>query len=316
MEAFNYAQKSVGKRINLGKMSILVRDKKFWDSCELVQNFTKRQINRALHRQNNESNISKPREGISKYNLVKELAKVIKDEETLSGQLLNLFFGGRDTPAVAISNVIFCLARHPRVWENIRKEVGELEPEDLSFEKLKSMRYLQHAINEGLRLYPALPSVSRVCLTDTAIPYGGGPDGSQPVCATVGDTVMWSVFSMHRKPDIFGADVDLYRPERWEEIRPGWNYLPFSGGARHCPAQQLDVLGVICNRSHGDGVRSDEECGSSGGICGELETEHGEPQRSQGVLDPSIMAEGNNVGTKIFSNDTLRLQVVLLPLRS
>ncbi|KAF2033258.1 cytochrome P450 alkane hydroxylase [Setomelanomma holmii] len=244
MDAFNYAQQSVGKRILLGKMSFLLRDQKFWDSCELVQKFTKKQIDRAVHRETGDIKSSGNSEGKIKYNLVKELSKVIKDEETFSSALLNVFFGGRDTPAVALSNVFFCLARHPGVWQSIRGEVAGYQPEDLTFENLKNMRYLQHAINEGLRLYPALPTVSRDCLTETTIPYGGGPDGSQPVCATPGDRVLWSVYTMHRNPEVFGDDVDAYRPERWQSIRPGWHYLPFSGGVRHCPAQQLALFWV------------------------------------------------------------------------
>jgi cytochrome P450 len=238
MSAFTYAQKVVGMRVLLGRMSFLIRDRKFWDSCKLVQTFTQHHIDRALHRG------TKQIDGTPKYNLVKEIAKENKDEEALRSQLLNVFFAGRDTPAVALSNIIFCLARHPLAWSKIREEVGESEPEDLSFERLKSMRYLQHAINEGLRLYPALPSLVRACLVETVIPYGGGPDGSQPICVIPGDTVSCSVYTMHRNSDIFGPDVESFRPERWQDIRPGWNYLPFGGGARHCPARQLALFWV------------------------------------------------------------------------
>lgn len=49
---------------------------------------------------------------------------------------------------------------------------------------------------------------------------------------------------MHRDPTVFGADVESYRPERWQDIRPGWSYLPFGGGPRHCPGQQLALFWV------------------------------------------------------------------------
>jgi hypothetical protein len=39
---------------------------------------------------------------------------------------------------------------------------------------------------------------------------------------------------MHRRKDLFGADADEFRPERWQYLRPGWNYLPFNGGPRTC----------------------------------------------------------------------------------
>lgn len=43
---------------------------------------------------------------------------------------------------------------------------------------------------------------------------------------------------MHRRHDIYGADADEFKPERWETLRPGWEYLPFNGGPRICLGQQ------------------------------------------------------------------------------
>jgi cytochrome P450 len=50
---------------------------------------------------------------------------------------------------------------------------------------------------------------------------------------------MYSVYTMHRRQDIFGPDADEYRPERWEKLKPGWAYIPFNGGPRICIGQQF-----------------------------------------------------------------------------
>ena len=39
---------------------------------------------------------------------------------------------------------------------------------------------------------------------------------------------------MHRRKDYYGEDADEFKPERWEKLRPGWEYLPFNGGPRIC----------------------------------------------------------------------------------
>lgn len=39
---------------------------------------------------------------------------------------------------------------------------------------------------------------------------------------------------MHRDPAVYGNDVEEFRPERWDGLRPGWAFLPFSGGPRVC----------------------------------------------------------------------------------
>ena len=145
MDAFNAAQKGVGVRVVLGKMRfLLLRDRKFWESCKLIKEYTRRHVDRALLRQQEHKDENR------RCILVHELAKETKDREELTNQLLNVFFAGRDTPAVALTNTIFLLARHPDVWKKCQGEVQGLKREDLTFEKLKSLRYIQHVINEGI----------------------------------------------------------------------------------------------------------------------------------------------------------------------
>lgn len=77
-----------------------------------------------------------------------------------------------------------------------------------------------------------------MCVRDTVLPTGGGPHGTAPVFVPAGTITSWSVWAMHRRRDIFGADAEQFRPERWERLRVGWEYLPFNGGPRICVGQQ------------------------------------------------------------------------------
>lgn len=78
-----------------------------------------------------------------------------------------------------------------------------------------------------------------MCHQDTVLPRGGGPRGIAPIYVRRGTTVSMNTHVLHRDKDLWGEDADEFRPERWETARPGWSYLPFSGGPRICPAQQM-----------------------------------------------------------------------------
>ena len=43
---------------------------------------------------------------------------------------------------------------------------------------------------------------------------------------------------VHHSKEIWGDDVNEYKPDRWIGYRPGWEFVPFLGGPRTCPAQQ------------------------------------------------------------------------------
>lgn len=81
--------------------------------------------------------------------------------------------------------------------------------------------------------------IRRVCHKDTVLPLGDGVDGKAPMFVQRGTRVVMNVHALHRDQDLWGHDADDFRPERWESARPVWEYLPFSGGPRFCPAQQM-----------------------------------------------------------------------------
>jgi cytochrome P450 len=71
---------------------------------------------------------------------------------------------------------------------------------------------------------------------DTSLPRGGGPDGKGPIFVKKNTVIPFSLYSMHRRTDIWGSDAEEFRPERWEENASSrtWEYIPFNGGPRIC----------------------------------------------------------------------------------
>src|SRR4051812_157966 len=82
----------------------------------------------------------------------------------------------------------------------------------------------------ALRLHPVVPGNARYAIRDTILPVGGGPDESAPLFVPKGTLVAYNPYAMHRRKDLFGPDADVFRPERWETLRPGWEYLVCARG--------------------------------------------------------------------------------------
>ncbi|KAL5321155.1 hypothetical protein ACEPPN_011967 [Leptodophora sp. 'Broadleaf-Isolate-01'] len=184
-----------------------------------------------------------------KHDFLNMLRSTCVDRAEVREQVLGLLAAGRDTTASLMSWVFYCLARDERVWKKLRAEIintfgpyssdTETTLHNITFQKLKSCRYLQHVLNETLRLHSIVAFNSRMAGLDTTIPTGGGPDGTQPVFVPAGTEVNFSSHVMHRRKDLWGEDADMFVPERWETARPRWSYVPFNGGPRLCIGQQF-----------------------------------------------------------------------------
>lgn len=162
--------------------------------------------------------------------------------------------------SLVLIHVSFLLVRHPKVMEKLKMEIQSTfaQRTDMRRSDLRSMTYLQNVLKESrsailydrvsltfgeaLRLYPSVPVNTRTAVRNTFLPVGGGPDLQSPVFIPKGAAVAYSVYAMHRRPDFYGMDAELYRPERWDEQMPikgdpinaSWGYLPFNGGPRVC----------------------------------------------------------------------------------
>lgn len=92
--------------------------------------------------------------------------------------------------------------------------------------------------HQALRIHSVAGISGKGAEVDTVLPRGGGPEGKSPIFVPKGAVVIYSTYAQHRRKDLFGPDAHEFRPERWESLRPGWNYVPFNGGPRICPGQQ------------------------------------------------------------------------------
>ncbi|KAJ3463618.1 hypothetical protein MRS44_008404 [Fusarium solani] len=138
-------------------------------------------------------------------------------------------------PLAAVQST--CLLR-----DEIDQKLEELgDATRIPFKDTQAMPYLQACIKEALRLHPAtgLP-LARV------VPQGGATiSGTYFPQGTVVGINTWVA---HRNPQVFGEDVEAFRPERWLDsdkqrlsaMESCW--MPFGAGSRTCIGKNISLL--------------------------------------------------------------------------
>ena len=248
------AKHLVDKRGALGKFYWLMPMKKMKAHCAEIHRVIDDMIQTRLNAKKDP--LSSEEKGTRKFVFMDELAKETQNPLELRNETLHTLLAGRDPAGALLGWVFYFLARHPAVFQKLRKVVlnefgSSTSSNDIDFAKLRRCEYIQYVMNESIRIVAIIPMNERVALRDTTLPRGGGEDGSSPIFVRKGIQVLVPAYAMQHRPDIWGLDVEDFVPERWEGRRVGWDWIPFGGGARKCLGRECPYFGTL------DGMRID-----------------------------------------------------------
>jgi len=163
------------------------------------------------------------------------------DRQVLSS-CTSMIFAGSETTAISLSSIFYNLMQHPAVYEKLMQELDEAtnngsiedrENKKVSWAESQKLKYLDAVIQESFRLHPA----AGLILERVVPPQGMDILGHWIKGGTIVGCNAWV---LHRRAEIFGEDVDTFRPERWLEASPSQlsqmkaTMFQFGAGARTC----------------------------------------------------------------------------------
>ncbi|EAQ83674.1 hypothetical protein CHGG_10078 [Chaetomium globosum CBS 148.51] len=134
------------------------------------------------------------------------------------------FFAGSDTVSSALYTTFYLLLTHPTVYARLQAELdaahltttttNQTTPQIIRDAQARTLPYLQAVIREGLRLFPPL------CAPPI---YKEVPRGGDVVCGRALPGGTWvatgnQMWHGNRERAFWGADADVFRPERWLEV--------------------------------------------------------------------------------------------------
>lgn len=155
----------------------------------------------------------------------------------LRDELLTLVLAGHETTANSLAWAWERLVRTPDAHERLRAAVrgegGDAE------------KVVESTIHEAMRNRPVIPIVGR----RVRVPWRLGE-----YAVPADSPVLMSILLLHHREDLY-PDPFAFRPERWDDRRPGtYDWIPFGGGRRRClgaalaMAEQRVVLETMARR--------------------------------------------------------------------
>lgn len=178
-------------------------------------------------------------------------SEFMTDRQVLSS-CTSMIFAGSETTAISLSAIFYYLVKHPRVYEKLMTEldeaartgaIAERDNSKVSWAESQKLPYLDAVIQESFRLHPAAGLI-----LERVVP----PQGLDILGTFVpgGTIVGCNAWVLHRRPEIFGADVDVFRPERWLDAGPDQlremkaTMFQFGAGARTCIGKNISLLEI------------------------------------------------------------------------
>lgn len=156
----------------------------------------------------------------------------------LKEQIINLIFLGYKELSSALTSFCLLMAQNEEIPIKIRQEQEQIKKLNLtSLEKIKAMNYLERVLKEVLRLIPPVAGSFRKATKECSF---------QGYLIPKDWTVLYTIRSTHQDPKIYSQpekfDPDRFNPERAEDKKQPYSYIPFGGGARECVGKELAFL--------------------------------------------------------------------------
>jgi cytochrome P450 family 6 len=162
-----------------------------------------------------------------------KLGDIELTDTLIASQAFVFFLAGFETSSTTISNALYELALNQKIQDNLREEINEnyaKHGENLIYDNIKKMHYLDKIFKETLRKYPPVTVLMRESTSSYTF------DGTK-ISIPEKQKVWIPIYAIQRDPDIY-PKPDIFDPERFSEeavkSRDPMFYLPFGDGPRNC----------------------------------------------------------------------------------
>lgn len=159
-------------------------------------------------------------------------------EAQLIDEILIIFTAGHETTSNALTFTFQLLAKHPEWQDKIYEEWLSLDSDNSDLmTRVSASKVCQQVLEEAMRLYPPAYFIDRVNISD---------DEFNGMYFKAGSNLLFSVYEMHRHPDLW-EQPEAFLPQRFNEGSRTFSsqYFPFGAGPRKCIGNNFAMFEMI-----------------------------------------------------------------------
>ncbi|USW47667.1 Putative cytochrome P450 [Septoria linicola] len=225
LKLINWLTEWVVDRFLMNSPTVRVKQAEHW-------NYSKDRVDRRL---------AKTPDRVDLWTKILEKSKLAENGLTVDEHHSNaslFMIAGTETTATALSGLTYYLLRNPQYLNRLAEEIRSAHDtvDDITLESIQNLKYLRAVLQEGLRMYPPVPS-----LLPRRVPKGGAMVDGEFVPG--GTTLGVHQLATYRSEANF-KHAHEFRPERWlgdPEYKDDRldSLEPFSVGPRNCIGKNL-----------------------------------------------------------------------------
>jgi len=154
------------------------------------------------------------------------------------------YFAGQETTATLLTYCLYYMTQNVEAQKKMQEESDRIlssTDDNITPSQIEQMDYISNFVNETLRLWCPVKSITRVANKDITLGKYFIPKNT---------FMQILVQSLHCCPEYWGDDANKFIPERWEkldivQVRKDGYFIPFSIGVRLCIGQRLATQEMI-----------------------------------------------------------------------
>ncbi|WAQ94506.1 CP3AO-like protein [Mya arenaria] len=181
-----------------------------------------------------------PDNGVSSDKSFEQMKQSGMSENDITINGIIFLAAGHETTAALLGWLAYVLAQHPEVQDRLVEEVDALDgrhtTDNITYDSILKMDFLEMIMQETLRLYPPVGRFNRQPTRDITINGFHFEKGMD---------ITFSTNAIHRNPKYWPEperfDPERFSPENKQKIYP-YSYIPFGGGPRNCIGMKLALV--------------------------------------------------------------------------